>query len=133
MTTWTLAEIEAVVRAAWSIDTCDEHDRSDWTADVPERGQCVATAWLLHDLLGGALVGAEVHHADGSLQGYHYWNRLPGGVDVDLTSTQFARGEVVQAGQVVDRGEGLPIPGGPQYVRLRDAVLAELAGHHPAK
>lgn len=126
VTTWTLAEIEAAVRAAWSGETCDEHDLAEWTAATPERGQCVATAWLLHDLLGGSLVLAEVHRADGTLQGYHYWNRLPGGVDVDLTATQFAPGEVIGEGRVVARGEGLPIPGGPQYVRLRDAVLAAL-------
>ena len=38
---------------------------------------------------------AEVRHPDGSRQGHQYWNRLPGGVEVDLTREQFAPDEVL--------------------------------------
>ena len=60
------------------------------------------TALVVHDLLGGQLLEAEVHHADGSPQGYHYWNRLAG-LDVDLTYEQFADGEVVGAPRLIER------------------------------
>jgi hypothetical protein len=36
---------------------------------------------------------AEVRDADGTRQGVHYWNRLSGGLEVDLTRSQFTRGE----------------------------------------
>ena len=92
----TLADVGPAVRAAWCLQTCDDADVADWSPANPARGQCGATALTVHDLLGGELLVAEVRHPDGSRQGYHHWNRLPGGVEVDLTSEQFAPGEVVQ-------------------------------------
>ena len=71
------------------IETCDPSDAALWTPANPSRGQCAVTALVVHDLLGGLLLEAEVHHADGSPQGFHYWNRLAG-LDVDLPSTSSA-------------------------------------------
>jgi hypothetical protein len=34
------------------------------------------TALVVQDLLGGELLVAEVHHANGSHQGVRYWNRF---------------------------------------------------------
>ena len=64
---------------------------------------------------------------DGSRQGYHWWNRLPDGREVDLTREQFAPHEVVQQPRVVPRPPGPPTRGAEQYVRLRAAVAATLA------
>ena len=80
----TLAGLESAIRASWSLQTCDPTDAPFWPSGDPSRGQCAVTALVVHDLLGGELLEAEVDHADGSRQGFHYWNRFAG-VDVDLT------------------------------------------------
>ena len=121
-----LADVEPAVRAAWCLQTCDDADVADWSPATPARGQCGATALTVHDLLGGELLVAEVCHPDGSRQGYHYWNRLPGGVEVDLTREQFAPHEVVQEPRVVERPPGLPHRCAAQYLRLRASVCAAL-------
>ena len=83
------------------------------------------TALVVHDLLGGQLLEAEVRHADGSPQGFHYWNRFAG-VDVDLTRRQFSSGEVVQAPHLIDRLPSAPWKAQDQYVVFRDRVRAAL-------
>src|SRR6202035_150702 len=72
-------DLEAAIRAAWALDTCDPVDAVDWSAARPSRGQCGSTALVIHDLLGGELLIAEVVRSDGSRQGVHYWNLLPTG------------------------------------------------------
>jgi hypothetical protein len=126
MPTVTLADVEAAVRSAWSLETCDESDLADWSAADPARGQCGSTALTLHDLLGGDLLVAEVLRPDGSRQGYHWWNRLPGGLEVDLTREQFSATEVVQEARVVERPPGVPKRGAEEYQRLRTGVFAAL-------
>ncbi len=123
----TLDELTAAVRAAWCPETCDDSDLADWTPGNPARGQCGATALLVHDVLGGDLLLAEVLLPDGSRQGVHWWNRLPDGSEADLTRQQFAAHEVIQPPRVVVRPPGLPRRNREQYLRLRAAVLAALA------
>jgi hypothetical protein len=98
-----LADIERVIRASWSAQTCDPVDLAEWSTESPARGQCAVTALVVQDLLGGELLLAEVRNAEGSRQGLHYWNRLPGGVEVDVTREQFTATEIVQAPRAVPR------------------------------
>lgn len=121
MTVWTLAEVERAVRAAWDADTCDPADLADWRPDNPARGQCGATALVLHDLFGGQLVLGEVHVA-GERTGYHYWNRFAA-LEVDLTREQFGPDEVVTGARVLDRPAGPPRRCREQYDLLRHRVL----------
>jgi hypothetical protein len=97
------SQIEEAIRGCWSRDTCDPVDLADWSPADPARGQCAVSALVVQDLLGGELLLAEVRRADGSRQGVHYWNRLCGGDELDLTRSQFTRGEVVGAPEVVPR------------------------------
>jgi hypothetical protein len=124
-----LADIEALIRSSWSEQTCDPVDLAEWSPENPARGQCAVTALVVQDLLGGELLLADVHNADGSRQGVHYWNRLAGGVEVDLTREQFARSEVVQAPAIVARPPD-PSVGrlATQYQVLADQVRASLPG-----
>jgi hypothetical protein len=122
----TLAEIEAAIRSAWSVETCDPVDVPDWSLANPSRGQCGVTALTLHDVFGGDLLEAEVLYPDGSRQGFHYWNRLPGGLEVDLTAAQFSPDEVVQAPKVVVRAPSPPTRGAEQYERFRQRVVQAL-------
>jgi hypothetical protein len=80
----------------------------------------------VRDLLGGDLLLAEVLRPDGSRQGVHGWNRLPGGREVDLTREQFAADELVQVPRVVERPPGPPRRGAEQYAAFRAAVEAAL-------
>jgi hypothetical protein len=100
-----LAAVESVIRSSWSEQTCDPVDRPQWSPDTPARGQCGVTALVVQDLLGGELLIAEVHNADGSRQGVHYWNRFADGVELDLTREQFAHSEAIQQPTVVARPE----------------------------
>jgi len=88
----TLSEIEAAIRASWSLDTADEDD--GWTPDNPSRGQCDVTCLVVHDIFGGEIVAADVYH-DGVRVEAHMWNRLPGGLELDLTREQFRDSQVV--------------------------------------
>ncbi len=118
--------VEAALRASWCLETCDDSDRHFWSADNPVRGQCGATALVVHDLLGGDLLVADVFYADGARQGHHWWNRLPDGRELDLTREQFGPGELVQAPRLVQRPPGLPRRGARQYVLLKHRVARHL-------
>ena len=85
------------------------------------------TALVVHDLLGGELLEAEVDHADGSHQGFHYWNRFAG-VDVDLTRRQFTDGEVVLPPHLIERLPDVPWLAQEQYVIFRDRRARRAAG-----
>src|SRR5271154_2254244 len=88
----TLAEIEQAIRECWSKDTSDDPD--EWSLENPSRGQCDITALVVNDLVGGGLLGASVYLNGERVEG-HMWNRLPGGVELDLTRDQFRRGETL--------------------------------------
>jgi hypothetical protein len=129
----TLQAVERAIRASWGVELCeDPADVPRWSPDNPARGQCGPTALVVHDLLGGELCLAEVQRADGSRQGHHWWNRLPGGLEVDLTLEQFGPDEVVQPPRVLARPPGPLRRGEAQYRLLRDRVLARLGADAPA-
>jgi ADP-ribose pyrophosphatase YjhB (NUDIX family) len=108
--------LEQAIREAWCLWTSDPVDQPGWTAANPASGQCASTALVVQDRLGGEMLIADVHEADGSRQGVHYWNRLPDGRELDLTREQFRNGEVV---------------GPPQNVkRPADVTRGRLAGHY---
>jgi hypothetical protein len=123
-----LAAIDAAVRASWAADTCSEDDaaRAPWTAANPAWGQCDITALVLHDLLGGTLMVGEVHLA-GEQHGYHWWNRLDSGLEIDLTREQFRDGQVVTPGREVTRPPGPPPRRQPEYELLRARVMSRLS------
>jgi 8-oxo-dGTP pyrophosphatase MutT (NUDIX family) len=98
-----VTSLEHALRAAWCRWTSDPVDQPAWTDANPASGQCASTALVVQDRLGGGLLMADVHEADGSRQGVHYWNRLPDGRELDLTREQFRSGEVVGAPRAVER------------------------------
>jgi hypothetical protein len=121
----TLEGVQAAIRASWSLESCDPTDAAVWTPENPSRGQCAVTALVVHDLLGGQLLEAEVRNHDGSPQGFHYWNRLAD-VDVDLTRSQFREGEVIEEPQLIDRLPSAPWLAHEQYLAFRERVQAAL-------
>ncbi len=124
---WTLADIERALRASWAADTCSPDDlvRMDWTPDNPAWGHCDITALVVNDIFGGDLMLGEVH-LDGEQHGYHWWNRLPSGIEIDLTRDQFRRGQTVTAGRVIKRPAGRPPRRWKEYQLLRQRVTEKL-------
>jgi 8-oxo-dGTP pyrophosphatase MutT (NUDIX family) len=98
-----LAALEEAVRVGWCVWTSDPVDQQRWSATNPAWGQCASTALVVQDLLGGELMMADVHAADGTPAGVHYWNRLPDGLELDLTREQFRAGELLGEPRTVPR------------------------------
>jgi hypothetical protein len=121
-----LEMLRPVLRGGWGADTCDPHEQ-DWHTGNPARGQCGVTALIIQDLLGGELILGEVFAGEAKV-GYHYWNRLADGREVDLTADQFQPPEVVVGGQVQQRPPGPPRRCRQQYEILRDRVFVALYG-----
>lgn len=91
----------------------------------PGPGHCDITSLLVHDLFGGTLMLGEVH-LDGRQHGFHWWNRLPSGTELDVTYEQFQHGERITNPRAVDRPPG-PLPRRwPEYLLLRQRVAAHL-------
>jgi hypothetical protein len=125
-TTFALADIERAVHAGWSAETTYATEAYLARApQVPSRGQCGASALLVHDLLGGELMVADLA-VDGVVDGVHYWNVLDG-VTVDLTGDQFLPDETLLSPSVIARPT-LPYPPAARqaYLLLRSRALATL-------
>lgn len=118
----TLAMIEQAIRESWALDTSDDPD--EWSPANPSRGQCDVTALVVNDYVGGELLGAAVFLDGVRIEG-HMWNRLPNGLEVDLTREQFRRGEVIGESVARPRPDGFPADH-PRYHRYETyLVLAD--------
>ncbi|MGW4381437.1 YunG family protein [Kitasatospora sp. NPDC004531] len=127
MTPWNLRDIDRALRASWAADTCspDDLERGGWHPDNPAWGHCDITALLVHDLFGGVLMVGEVHHG-GQRRGFHWWNRLPSGTELDLTLEQFRDGQEVTAPRTVERPPGPTPRRWAEYLLLRQRVAEHL-------
>ncbi|MFJ8861114.1 hypothetical protein ACIRD8_22130 [Streptomyces sp. NPDC102451] len=106
-----LTDIEAAVRSSWDADTTTPAHRPHWDPGNPARDQCGVTALVVNDLLGGELIRGEVL-VDGERVDHHWWNRLGGTTEIDLTREQFGPHETVTGGVAVERPA--------EIVRLRE-------------
>ena len=95
----TLTELENAIRGAWCAETADKPE--DWWPEVPARRQCGATAVVVKRLFGGEILLADVLRGDERVA-RHAWNRLPSGIEVDLTADQFGPEDRLAEPQVVD-------------------------------
>jgi hypothetical protein len=134
MTPLTLLDLDTALRAGWAEDTCSPDDvaRAPWTPDNPAWGHCDITALLVNDFFGGELVVGKVY-LDGVQQGFHWWNRLASGIELDLTHEQFRRGETVTTTRVLARPPGPSPRRRAEYLLLRDRVSARLGPAHLAR
>ncbi len=116
--TLTLNEIEAAVRASWGPETA--FASAAYMArgrEQPSRGQCGTTALVIQDLLGGDLMVADVE-CEGQVEGVHYWNAMPGGLELDLTREQFTAGESLVDPRRVTTGRNSSATAGEQAFQL---------------
>ena len=126
MPTWTLSELEAAVRSSWGPDTlfASAHFMARGSGQ-PSRGQCGTTALVIQDLLGGDLMVADVE-CEGRVEGVHYWNVTPGGVELDLTRDQFTSAESLVNRRRVTGGRNSSSAGEQPFQLLRERVTAAL-------
>jgi hypothetical protein len=89
--TWSFGELESVLRECWDERTCDP--AVAWDPGNPAAGHCGVTSMAVSELFGGVLLLSQVIGLDGGDRGLHYWNRLAGGLEIDLTRDQFREGE----------------------------------------
>ena len=94
---FTLGELEAAIRASWSAETSCE---PGWAPENPAFQHCDVTSRVLHDYLGGDVLVCGVIR-DGVRVDRHAWNRLPSGLEIDLTREQFIAGEQFEEPSVV--------------------------------
>lgn len=121
-----LPEIESAVRASWGPDTSYASDAyMARGADRLSRGQCGTTALVVHELLGGELMVADLEHS-GRVDGVHYWNVLPDGVEVDLTRDQLTADERLVDPRRVTVPRNRSSAGEPAFLVLRARVALAL-------
>lgn len=77
-----LKKLRPILAKAASVATCYDAAAYARQSD-PLHGHCYVTALLVRQRFGGALVKGTVDGVS------HYWNLLPNGKQVDLTSSQF--------------------------------------------
>jgi hypothetical protein len=82
--------VEAIP-ASWTKSTCGG-DPEHWSAANPARGQCDVSSLVVLEYLGGDLQLAPVYLGGEQVE-FHYWNRLAGGEELDLTGGQFVDGQ----------------------------------------
>jgi hypothetical protein len=116
-----LDDVETAIRGAWGRETSDDPD--EWSEANAARGQCAVTALLVHELLGGDILVANVLR-DGVRVERHAWNRLASGVTIDLTREQFRNGEALGEPRVeelvlTDRNQ-------EHFTTLRERVRSQL-------
>jgi len=108
-------EIASALACSWCKET--SYDPKGWSARNPAWGQCAVTALIVQDLLGGALLQAQVDGHE------HYWNLLPNAEELDLTREQFGAAPEVGSALEVSRDYVLSFPDTVQrYQKLRALV-----------
>lgn len=96
------ARLAEVLSRSWSRET--SYDPLSWCPENSAWGQCAVTALVLQDILGGDLMFGEVNGFQ------HYWNRLPGNIELDLTLRQFESVNRIEHPRKADRAYILSFP-----------------------
>lgn len=68
----------------------------------PAAGHCDVTSLLLRETVGGDLKMAQVFR-NGELSEHHFWNVLPDGSEMDMTSSQFDGSETFGEATLLDK------------------------------
>lgn len=94
---------DACLKAASAGTSC--YPDSYLAKKSPLEGHCAAVAYMVQGVFGGEIVTGRVQGVS------HYWNRLPDGKEIDLTSCQFGGDGYTpfKKGRKVKRGELVPV------------------------
>lgn len=111
----TIMQLSGALRKSWGKDTAWKNKGEKGKPD----GQCFVTALIVQDFFGGDILRHDFGNGD-----IHFWNRLPNGKEIDLTSGQFPDGDGINAVSWL-RGEGYRRKV-TRHERLRGRVLKRL-------
>jgi hypothetical protein len=106
----------------WRRET--SYDPEHWSAKNPAWGQCAVTALIVQDLLGGALLRANINGIE------HYWNQLPD-FELDLTRHQFRNIKSETPAQEQSREFVLSFPDTVRRYKLLVALVHDTLGTEP--
>ncbi len=110
--------LTAAIRASWDKETTTNPD--EWDAETAaERGQCVPTALVVQDQLGGDLERLATEYQGG--RETHYRNVVDGEV-IDLTRAQYPEDQVFEPAPV--EGDTREYVLGNENTRRRYQLLA---------
>jgi hypothetical protein len=111
-------KLTTVIRNAWNEETTSIPD--EWNADTnPARGQCVPSALVVQDHMGGQIMRVMTY-VDGHRE-THYRNILPDGSVMDVSGDQYPKTQVFSVA---------PVVGSAEYTTLRDYMLSYPATRH---
>ncbi len=96
------AYLRTALEASWSRETSSTSD--EWSENRPSRGQCVPTALVAQDFLGGDL--QKLSTVFNAKQESHYRNVLPDGRIFDATRLQYPDNQPLQVDKVELKGFG---------------------------
>lgn len=94
-----LPKLQAALERSWNKETCYPPIQEEWTKENPAFGQCAVTALIVQDFFGGDILFC--HHQN------HCWNKLPDGMEIDLTRSQFPSDIIICSDGIMDRQEFL--------------------------
>lgn len=86
----TLEDFKKILPLICTKETTFPRARKNWTQDNSLCGQCTVASLLAQNLFGGELIRASLKdNPNFKHMRYHYWNRLPDGIEIDFTREQF--------------------------------------------
>jgi len=118
-------QLRRALAASWSAETTLYHH---FDGAHPTDGQCIPTALVVQDHLGGQILTGEAWFDDGPDDGgvRHYWNQVDE-IDVDMTREQFPPDAEMLGGAEIERDALLSNKRiSDRYEILADAVRARL-------
>lgn len=84
------------IMQAWCMETAHPAYANKWSMENPAAGQCLVTALVIQDELGGDIYDCKVGHSR------HFYNVI-NGETIDLTFSQFPDGSEITASRIRDR------------------------------
>lgn len=88
--------VQAISKAR-DAQTCYPGSKSQRSSERKSLGQCAVTALLIQDILGWEILYNTDYH--------HYRNRLPNGIELDLTKDQFEKDITINSKWTKNRNE----------------------------
>lgn len=98
----------------WSKDTAYKPEK--WTPEIPSTGHCYVTALYINLKYGGTIRWGKCGRFN------HYWNELPNGLDIDLTSDQYGGSGLRPHPEILSRGIKEPNFNNRGFVRFMKRV-----------
>lgn len=109
-------QLQAAIEKSWTRETSSVPD--EWSEEQASRGQCVPTALVVQDYLGGEL--QRLVTVFGGQQESHYRNILPDGSIFDASRSQYPDSQNLHITEVVLNG----------FSSIRDKRLSEKDTRH---